>query len=197
MVNLFWIIVKIIFKTRHRYIYNGLENIPKDKAVLLLGNHVSWIDWIIIQLSIKRRINFMMDREIYNWKFFNIFFKKGKAIAVSKKGSKDAFSEAYRRLKNGEVVVIFPEGGISKDGDIGKFYRGYEMIPTDYDGVIIPFFIHGIFGSSLSKYHPQTKKKFYEKRKIKVYFEKPLSKEIKADELRKKIIKMKEKYEIK
>lgn len=197
LVMTFWAVLELIFKTRHRYSYIGLENIPRDRAVLLLGNHVSWIDWIIIQFAIKRRINFLMDKDIYHWKLLHPFFKKGGAIPISIKASKDAFAEAHKCLEDGNVVAVYPEGGISKDGKIGKFYRGYEMIPQNYDGVIVPYFINGTFGSLFSKYKPKKDKMFYKKRDITVHFASPVSRGIKADELRDIVINMKEKYEVK
>ena len=190
-----WAVIEMVFKSRHKYIYEGLENIPKEGAVLLLGNHVSWIDWIIIQLPIQRRINFMMDKDIYNWKSLNPFFKVGETIPLSPKASKDAFCEAHKRLLDGKIVGIYPEGGISKDGELGKFYKGYEMIPTNYDGIIIPFYIDGIFGSRFSKHKPKSKKRFYKRREVKVYFDEPISKEINAEGLKEKIVQMKRKYE--
>ncbi|MEA2099610.1 MAG: MFS transporter [Campylobacterota bacterium] len=197
LVMTFWAVIEILFKSRHKYIYEGLENIPQEGAVLLLGNHVSWIDWLVIQLPLQRRINFMMEKDIYNWKLLNPFFRKGGAIPVSARASKDAFGEVHKRLLDDKVVALYPEGSISKDGELGKFYKGYEMIPTNYDGIIIPFYIDGIFGSRFSKHKPKTKKRFYKRREIKVYFDEPLSKETKTDELKEKIIQMKEKYEIK
>ena len=197
LVMTFWAIIEMIFKSRHKYIYEGLENIPQDGAVLLLGNHVSWIDWMVIQLPIHRRINFMMDKDIYNWKSLNPFFKKGGAIPLSPKASKDAFGEAHKRLLDGNIVSLYPEGSISKDGELGKFYKGYEIIPTNYEGVIIPFFIDGIFGSKFSKYKPENKKRFYQRREIKVYFDSAISKDTKTDELKEIIIQMKERYETK
>ena len=139
----------------------------------------------------------MMDKDIYNWKSLNPFFKKGGAIPVSAKASKDAFGEAHKRLLNGKIVSLYPEGGISKNGEIGKFYKGYEMIPANYDGIIIPFYIDGIFGSRFSKHKPKSKKRFYKRREIKVYFDAPISKDIKAEQLKEKILQMKEKYETK
>ncbi len=193
----FWALLELVFKLRHRYHYVGLENIPKTKAVLLLGNHVSWIDWIILQFAIKRRINFLMEKEIYNWKFLHYFFKKGEAIPVSPRAFKDAFKEAHNRLKNGSVVALYPEGEISKNGELGEFRRGYELIGTDYDGVIVPFFIDGVFGSTFSKYKQKQDKMFFNKRDITVYFAKPVSKDIKADELKAIIQNMKDRYEAK
>jgi acyl-[acyl-carrier-protein]-phospholipid O-acyltransferase/long-chain-fatty-acid--[acyl-carrier-protein] ligase len=191
----FWALMKILAYSRYKYIYEGLENIPNDKAVLLLGNHVSWLDWMILQFPFKRHINFMMDKDIYNWKFFNYFFKKGETIPLSLKAFKDAFKEAHKRLLEGRMVAIFPEGEISKDGSLGKFYRGYELIHKDYDGVIVPFFIDGMIGSTFSKYKPKDKNGIFKRRKVKVYFAKPIPKDTKTDELRDIIVKMKEQYE--
>ena len=73
--------------------------------------------------------------------------KKGEVIPVSPKASKDAFKEASLRLKNGKIVALFPEGKISQDGETGKFYKGYELISSDYDGKIVTFFIDGMNGS--------------------------------------------------
>lgn len=197
MVMTFYSIMEMISRTRHVYSYEGLENIPQDQAVLFLGNHVSWLDWIILQLPMKRQINFLMDKDIYHWPVFNIFFKKGEAIPVSPKASKDAFKEAHNRLLNGKMVALYPEGEITTDGELGKFYRGYELIPQNYDGVIIPFYIDGLFGSMFSKHKPSNKKSFFKRRKIKVYFDKPIPKNTNADELKDIIQKLKDKYEVK
>ena len=197
IVMTFYSTMELIARTRHKYSYEGLENIPQDKAVLFLGNHVSWLDWIILQLPMKRQINFLMDKDIYYWPFLNRMFVKGETIPLSPKASKDAFKEAHKRLDSGKMVAIYPEGGISKDGELGKFYRGYEMIPQNYDGVIVPFYIDGIFGSMFSTHKPHNKKSFFKRRDIKVYFEKPVSKNIKADELKEIIQKLKDKHEVK
>lgn len=193
----FYSTMEMISRTRHTYSYEGLENIPRDKAVLFLGNHVSWLDWIILQIPMKRKINFMMDKDIYDWPIFNAMFRKGESIPLSPRASKDAFKEAHIRLTDGKMVAIYPEGGISKDGELGKFYRGYEMIPQNYDGVIIPFYIDGVFGSLFSKHKPRNKKSFFKRRNIKVYFDKAISKDTKAEELKNIIQKLKDKHEAK
>ena len=196
-VDIFWTVMELITVVRHKYIYHGLENIPQDKAVLLLGNHVSWLDWVILQLPLERKINFMIDKGIYNWKFFHFFFKKGETIPLSPRAFKDAFKDAHGRLKSGRIVGIFPEGGISKDGELQEFHRGYELIATDYDGVIVPFYIgSGIFGSVFSKYKPKNAKlNPFKRRVVHIYFDKPLPKTTTSKELQECIAKMKEKYE--
>ncbi len=182
-VDTFWAIMEIFGRTRHIYHYVGLENVPKEGGVLLLGNHVSWLDWILVQLPLKRKINFMIDKEIYHWWGFHAFFKKGETIPLSQKASKDALKIAYERLHEGKIVGIFPEGKISKSAELGKFYRGYEIIPKDYEGVIVPFFIDGMFGSAFSKYKPKNKKSFFKRRVVTVYYGKPIAKETNAQEL--------------
>jgi len=192
----FFAIMELLSKTRHKYSYEGLENIPRDKAVLFLGNHVSWLDWIILQIPLQRKIYFMMDKEIYKWPLLNAIFRKGEVIPLCAKASKDAFKEAHKRLIDGNMVAIYPEGGISKDGELGTFYRGYEMIPQNYDGVIIPFYIQGMFGSMFSKHKPHKKKSFFKRRDVKIYFSKPVPQDIKAEKLKNIIHSLKEKYEI-
>ena len=198
-VDIFWTLMGLFGSLRHKYIYEGLENIPDNKAVLLLGNHVSWLDWIILQLPLERRINYMMDKEIYHWKFFHTLFKRGEAIPLSPRAFKDAFKEAHARLQAARIVGIFPEGAISKDGELGEFHRGFELIAKDYDGVIVPFYIDsGIFGSSFSKYKPKNGKlNPFKKRVIKVYFGQAIPKETKAQEVKKVILEMRKKYEVK
>jgi len=193
----FWAIFEMFSKMRHRYNYVGLENIPSSKGVLLLGNHVSWVDWIIVQLPLQKRINYMMDKDIYYWPLLHSAFKLGETIPVSTKASKDAFVEAHKRLLGGKIVGLYPEGEISKDGELGKFYRGYEMIPQNYDGVIVPFFIEGIYGSMFAKYKPKKRRNIFRRRKINVYFAPPVPMDTKADEIRDIILAMKEKYETK
>ncbi len=197
MVMTFWATMELISRLRHTYSYEGLGNIPEHQGVLFLGNHVSWLDWIILQIPMKKQINFMMDKDIYNWPIFHTVFKKGEAIPVSPKAAKDAFKEAHKRLDKGKMVAIYPEGAITSDGELGRFFRGYELIPQNYDGVIVPFYIDGVFGSMFSRHKPRDKKSFFKRRKVKVYFDKPISKETSADELKDIIQKLKDKHEIK
>ena len=193
-VDTFWALMGLIGSLRHKYNYHGLDNIPQKGAVLLLSNHVSWLDWVAIQLPLTRRINFMMEKSIYHWPILHLFFKKGEAIAVSSKASKDAFREASKRLQEGRIVGIFPEGGISKDGKISKFRKGYELIETENDYVIIPVFIDGFFGSLFSRYKRGQKRKLFKRRNINVYYGEPLTKETKSEAVQRVIKDMKEKY---
>ncbi len=190
----FFALVEMLLKIRYRFRYEGLENVPKSEGVLLLGNHVSWIDWAIIQIPIKRRINFMIDKDIYNNRLLNKVLKRGSLIPISKKASNGAFKVASDRLKNGKVVALFPEGKISPDGELGEFYKGYELISSDYDGSICTFFIDGMQGSVFSK---KREFNFFAKRDVVVYFSKPICRDTKANETRNIIKNLKDKHETK
>ena len=194
-VDAYWAMAEIVMRVRHRYIYHGLENIPKSGAVLLMANHVSWVDWIVLQIPLKRKIHYMMDKAIYNWPFFHYFFKKGGCIALSPRGLKDAFFDAHSELLDGNIVGIFPEGAISKDGEIGKIYRGYEMIPPDYEGVIVVAFIDGLFGSLFARNKAGNKASLLKRREVNVYFFQVLPTQTKHQEIKDILINMKEKYE--
>jgi acyl-[acyl-carrier-protein]-phospholipid O-acyltransferase/long-chain-fatty-acid--[acyl-carrier-protein] ligase len=183
LVMSFWAFMQVIFSIRYKVVFYGLENIPKDKAILLLGNHISWLDWLFLQIPLKKRINYMMDKEIYNWKVFHSVLKKGEVIPLSPKAFKDAIKEAANRLKKGNIVALFPEGGITTDCKIQKFKRGFELIEEfNFDGVIIPFYLDGMQGSVFAKCNDGRRKPLF-KREVKVCFLKPIKKDIKADEL--------------
>jgi len=184
LVMAFWAFIEFVLKFSYTYVYEGLENIPKDKAVLLMGNHVSWLDWFLVQLPIQRRINFMIDKDVYNYKILGPFMKKGELIPISPRASKDAFAEASSRLKAGKIVGIFPEGEISSTEEMAKFHRGFEYIELG-DAVIIPYFIDGIFGSIFARYKGKNQKSFLKKRVITVRFAKAIKNTITAQELQK------------
>lgn len=197
-VPIFWTIVSGLFLLRYKIEVQGLENISKDKAVLLLGNHVSWLDWAILQLPLKRHINFIMDKEIYSKRFLKPGLEKGEVIPLSPKAFKGTFKEASKRLKEGSIVALFPEGSITKNSEIASFQKGFELIDTAYDGKIVPFFIDGMFGSVFARNkEPNQHKSLFEKRPISLVFGTPLEPKTEASEVENIVKNMKEKYEVK
>ena len=197
LIKTLWALIEITFTTRHKYHFVGLEHVPKKGAALLLSNHVSWIDWTLLQFPIKRHINYMMEKDIYNWGPAKGICRLGEAIPISPKASKDAFIEARKRLQDGKLVGIFAEGEIARKKELGTFRRGYELIGSDYDGVIIPVFITGTFGSIFSRVKAEKKKAFYHRRQITIYYGEPVSNKTTAAELTVIIQDMKDKYEAK
>ncbi|MDD4856110.1 MAG: 1-acyl-sn-glycerol-3-phosphate acyltransferase, partial [Sulfuricurvum sp.] len=148
---LLWLFFEKLLSLRYDINPIGLHHIPPKGAVLLLGNHISWIDWIVVQIGVSRRIGYMMERSIYDHLLIRPIMQLGRVIPVSARASKDAFRIAQKRLQNNEIIGIFPEGGISPTGEIEKFYSGFEIVARGIDGVIIPFYIHGMEGSLFSR----------------------------------------------
>ena len=192
---LLWLFFENMLAMRYEIIPIGLHHIPKHGSVLLLGNHISWIDWILVQIGIERRIGYMMERSIYDKKLIRPIMKLGRVIPVSSAAAKDAFRSAKKRLQENEIIGVFPEGGISHDGNIGKIYPGFQIIAQGIDGVIIPFYIDGIYGSIFSRAPKRHVSMFnIVRRRIRIIYGAPLSMDSDAKTLHKAIIHLKETY---
>jgi acyl-[acyl-carrier-protein]-phospholipid O-acyltransferase/long-chain-fatty-acid--[acyl-carrier-protein] ligase len=184
-------VFKFIASFRYKLSTHGVENFPKDGGALLLGNHVSWIDWMVVAIASPRRINFVMERSIYERWYFKWILQFFGVIPISSRGSKGAFKEIHQKLKEGKIVVLFPEGAVTRNGHLGKFQRGFELITKDIDVPIIPFFIRGLWGSRFSYAQKKLKENVKKRdRDVGVSFGKPLPKNTKAPELKKAIFEL-------
>ncbi len=188
-----WAFFIFFASLRYKFVYYGLENISKDKGVLLLGNHVSWIDWLIIQIPVQKRINYLMNKKIYNYKFFNSVLKRVDVIPISPNSFKDAFKNASESLTNSNVVAIFPEGGIAKSDELGEFKNGFSLINKPKNCEVVTFFIDGMFGSVFSRNKKNQHTSFFKRRVVSVEFKKINNKNIDAKELKQVVQGMKEK----
>ena len=141
----------IAFSIRYRIQVQGFEHIPSRGGVLLLGNHISWLDWAILQIASPRPIHFVMHKSIYQRWHLRWFLNLFSVIPISTSSSKKALSAVNNRLKQGEVVCLFPEGTISRNGHLGEFKKGFERCVEDVDGVILPFYLRGLWGSRFSR----------------------------------------------
>lgn len=169
----------------------GIENLPQSGAALLIGNHISWIDWLILQVASPREIRFVMFRDVYEKWYLRWFFNFFHVIPVSSFG-KSAIKAVRKHLQNGELVALFPEGHISFNGQIGKFERGFELAIKDLGLNIVPFYLRGLWGSTFS----MAQKHFKElslragKREIIVSFGQQLSGDTTADVLRQRVVEL-------
>lgn len=127
-----------------------LNNLPSTGGVLLLGNHVSFIDWAVLQISSPRPIRFVMERAIYEKWYLNWLLKQFDIIPIARGASKEALHEVHSALNKGEVVAIFPEGRLSRNGQLGHFHSGFERAASNAKAVIIPFYIYGLWGAKTS-----------------------------------------------
>ncbi|MBQ1782029.1 MAG: MFS transporter [Gammaproteobacteria bacterium] len=131
----------------------GFDRIPREGGVLLLGNHISWIDWVLLQAACPRPIRFVLERDIYQHRLMHWFFRLFDAIPISADRSRDALRAVGEALAAGDLVCLFPEGTISRTGHLAEFKRGYEMALKRAGGdcVVVPFYLHGMWGSRLSR----------------------------------------------
>ena len=188
-----WLLFENLLSLRYNVIPLQTHNVPRSGPVLLLGNHVSWIDWILVQIGIERRIRYLMERSIYNRRFIRPVMELGEVIPISQNGAKEAFREAKKRLVNGEIVGIFPEGAISYDGKVGTIYPGYRLIAAEQKGVIVPFYIDGIYGSLFSRSgHRHVPSRGWFRRNIRVIYGEPLPIDADPDTVYKAILTLKE-----
>ncbi len=142
-----------IVKNRYRIHVEGMKNIPEKKGVLLLGNHISWIDWAVIQIACPRPVRFVMHKRIYELWYLHWFLKLFGCIPIQAgASSKQSLTEIAELLNNGEVVCLFPEGMLSRNGHLAEFRRGYEQAAAQCndDVVILPFYLRGLWGSQFS-----------------------------------------------
>ena len=142
-----------VMSTRYRLNVIGLNNLPAQGGVLLLGNHVSWVDWAMVQMASPRPVRFVMERWIYERWYLRWFLDFFGVVPISRAGSREAIKTIARRLDAGEVVCIFPEGTLSKTGQLSEFKRGFELAAREADAagaVILPFYQRGLWGSRFS-----------------------------------------------
>jgi len=144
-------LVARVLATRYRLEVIGLKNMPPQGGVLLLGNHISWIDWAMVQMASPRPVRFVMTRVIYERWYLRWFFDVFRVVPISSTQSKKALTDVAALLNQGEVVCLFPEGGISRTGQLGEFKKGFEIAAAKVsDAVILPFYLRGLWGSAFS-----------------------------------------------
>ncbi len=139
-------LAKAIFKVLYRPTIIGAENIPKEGAVVLAGNHTSNLDWSLLLSSTKRCIHFLAKKELFKGIMKPIFTGAG-LIPVNRK-TKDgkALESAINVLNKGMVVGIFPEGTINKTDDVVMPFKiGAVKMAHDTNTKIVPFVIKGKF----------------------------------------------------
>lgn len=132
----------------------GRENIPKTGAALVVSNHVSYADAVLAGYATRRFIRFLMWRPIYEIRGVRPFFVLMKVIPIdngSPKATVRALKAAHEQLQSGKLVGIFPEGQITRDGEIGPFERGYALVIRGVDCPIVPVHIDGMWGHPLSR----------------------------------------------
>ena len=171
----------LLFGWRYRLKVTGLDNLPKTGPVLLLGNHISWIDFALIQWATPRTIRFVVHDDYYRKPIFNWILRGVGAVSIRPENSRNAMQNIIKLLNDDCVVGIFPEGHISTTGELSDLKRGFEKILAECKDnvVVVPFAINNMWGSFFSKAPKliKNKNKFNLRRSVNVNIGKPLTSE--------------------
>ena len=160
----FWLmpeyIVRLVMLVVTRVVYRlkvrGDEHLPTDGAAILVCNHVSFIDAVILGVCSPRPMVFLMDHRIFKTPGIGWFFRAVKAIPIApQKEDPQAYEQAFERarqvLREGDLLCLFPEGAITKDGRMQPFKAGIMKILASDPVPVIPAALHNLWGSSFSR----------------------------------------------
>jgi 1-acyl-sn-glycerol-3-phosphate acyltransferase len=147
-----WMLIHSIYRLRK----TGLENIPEQGPALLTCNHVSFVDAVVILAGSPRPIRFVMDHKIFRIPILSFVFRTAKAIPIAPYKENPAmleaaYAEVSRALADGDLVAIFPEGSITRDGELGPFKKGIKQIVDANPVPVIPMALRGLWGSLFSR----------------------------------------------
>jgi acyl-[acyl-carrier-protein]-phospholipid O-acyltransferase/long-chain-fatty-acid--[acyl-carrier-protein] ligase len=127
----------------------GAETLPEG-GFLLLPNHLTWVDAIVLQLACPRPIRFIIWEDYYNVRVLQPIMRLIGALPISDKRAKDAVKTAVEKIKQGEIVCIFPEGELSRNGSLLRLKRGYEIIARQAKCPVVPTWMDQLWGSIFS-----------------------------------------------
>ena len=149
---LVWMLVHSVYRLEK----SGLEHVPDEGAALIVANHVSFVDALVIAAAVRRPVRFVMDHRVFRLPVLNFVFRTGKAIPIA--GAKEdpammerAFAEVARALRGGDVVCIFPEGRITDSGELYPFRPGLKRILEQTPVPVVPVALRGLWGSFFSR----------------------------------------------
>ncbi|WP_053128671.1 MFS transporter [Pseudomonas sp. MIACH] len=147
-----WLLSHSMYRVEHR----NLDLIPDEGAALLVCNHVSFVDALLIGGAVRRPIRFVMYYKIYRLPVLNFIFRTAGAIPIAGRNEdiqiyEKAFTRIAQYLKDGELVCIFPEGKLTSDGEMNEFRGGVTRILEETPVPVIPMALQGLWGSFFSR----------------------------------------------
>jgi 1-acyl-sn-glycerol-3-phosphate acyltransferase len=158
----------IFLKVFYRFEVIGSENIPEEGGVIVAANHVSYLDPPVIGTALKRHVTFMAREGLFKIPLFGAFVRTFSFPVRRGRPQPSTIKEAVKRLKRGELIVMFPEGGRSIDGRLLDAKRGVGVIAAISRMPVVPACIKGTENAL------PVSAKFLRPAKIKVKFGKPL-----------------------
>jgi 1-acyl-sn-glycerol-3-phosphate acyltransferase len=150
----------ILSRTLYRLTVVGHERIPESGAAVVICNHVSFVDFLIVAGAIRRPVRFVMDHRIAATPVVSLLFQQVKTIPIApehqdKATMERAFLRIAEELRAGEIVCIFPEGKLTASGELNTFRGGIERIIRETPVPVVPMALTGLWGSMFSRKDPQ------------------------------------------
>lgn len=147
-----WIATRFVYRFKVR----GDEHIPTEGAAILVCNHVSFVDAILLMAASPRPVVFIMDHRIFAFPVLGWLFRLAKAIPIApQKEDPQAYAAAFARAKavldDGQLLGIFPEGAITRDGQLGEFKGGVMKLLEANPVPVIPLALQNLWGSFFSR----------------------------------------------
>jgi 1-acyl-sn-glycerol-3-phosphate acyltransferase len=147
-----WLLIHTVYRVEK----SGLDRIPGEGGAVIVANHVSFVDAVIIMGVVRRPVRFIMDHAIFRTPILNFIFRTGRCIPIAParedpKMMEEAFAEAARALREGDLIGIFPEGRITSTGEISPFRPGITRILEQAPVPVIPVALRGLWGSFFSR----------------------------------------------
>ncbi|HEV8619021.1 MAG TPA: 1-acyl-sn-glycerol-3-phosphate acyltransferase, partial [Candidatus Udaeobacter sp.] len=127
----------------------GIDNLPQG-GFLLLPNHISWVDAIVLQLACPRPIRYVIDQEYYNKRLLHPFLRALGCIPINTRHSHPAVRAAAEKIAADEIVCVFPEGRLERTGTLLRLQRGYELIARHASAQVVPVWLDQLWGSIFS-----------------------------------------------
>jgi len=127
----------------------GSDNLPKG-GFLLLPNHITWVDAIVLQLACPRPIRYVIDQEFYRKPILHPFLRLLRCIPIDTRHSHSAIRAATEKIAEGEIVCLFPEGQLERAGTLLRLRRGYELIARHANAAVVPVWLDQLWGSIFS-----------------------------------------------
>ncbi len=140
------LLARCVYRVKTR----GLENLPRTGGALLLPNHVTWIDAIVLQLACPRRLRYLIYEPIYNRPLLKPVLKLLGCIPITPGRAKGALATAAAALRAGEVICIYPEGELTRTGTLLRLKKGYLHLAREADVPVVPVCLDQLWGSIFS-----------------------------------------------
>ena len=146
----------VITRCLYRFRVEGTEHIPSQGAAILVSNHVSYVDAVLLLAASPRPVRFIMDHRIFATPILGRLFRLGKAIPIAPQAEDPAayaraFDQARAVLAEGDLICIFPEGGLTRDGTLGEFKPGVMKLLQTNPVPVVPLALINLWGSFFSR----------------------------------------------